>query len=171
MHPSLVDAENEFEELEMEVGHLEAALAGMTPIEELDAQQAWAATHIYGSATEKIYSGFERVMAMLASAIDRAPVTHREGWHAALLKRMAHPFPGVRDAILSKETAAQLDRLRAFRHRERNSYVSGLDLHIVVDRARDTVHGFSLLRADVRRFFDAFGNDHNPASNPTTPGR
>lgn len=171
MHPSLVDAENEFEEIETEVSHLETALAGMTPVEELDAQQAWAATHTYVSATEKIYTGFERVMAMLASAIDRAPVTHNEGWHVALLKRMAHPFPGVRAAILSKETAAELDRLRAFRHRGRNSYVSGLDLNIVVDRAQDAVRAFSLFRADVRSFFDEFGNDDNPAPKPIAPGR
>lgn len=56
-------------------------------------------------------------MARLASDIDLAPVTHSDGWHAALLRRMARPYPGVRGAILSKSTFSELDRLIGLGHR------------------------------------------------------
>lgn len=45
-----------------------------------------------------------------------------------------------------------LDRLRAFRHRERNTYGINLDFGIVVERAREAVEGFGIFRDEVRKF-------------------
>src|SRR5580700_2558498 len=75
------------------------------------------------------------------------------GWHAALLRRMAHPFPNVRKAVISDECYRQMDRLRAFRHRERNTYGTSLDFDIVVERSREAVAAFDVFHSDVRRFF------------------
>ncbi len=79
------------------------------------------------------------------------------GWHSALLRRMANPFPGLRgamisEAMISEECHRRLDRLRAFRHRERNTYGINLDFGIVVDRAREAVSAFAGFRDEIRAF-------------------
>ena len=123
---------------------------------------------VFASAAEKIYTGCERIMGRLAAEIDQSRVVHADGWHAALLRRMAHPFPGVRNAIISESCYALLDKLRAFRHRERNTYGVNLDFEIVVERAREAVLGFNLFRDEVRAFLRsahgaAFGINPPPA--------
>lgn len=155
MHPSYVDIGNEFAEIADEVHHLSNRLTRigqerLTP----GSQEEWEASLVCASAAEKIYTGCERVMARLADEIDNSHVVHADGWHAALLRRMAHPFPSVRNAIISRECYAVLDKLRAFRHRERNSYGIHLDLSVVIERAREAVAGFETFRAEVMAFLE-----------------
>ena len=104
------------------------------------------------SGVEKIYTGCERVMAMIANDIDGARIERNEGWHISLLKRMAHPFPDVRDAVISAECFRMLDQLRAFRHRERNTYGLILDRGIVLERALQTRAAFEKFRSEVTLF-------------------
>ncbi len=171
MHPSYVDIENEFSEIGVEVDHLSARLARLNQHQApADMQDKWEATVICASAAEKIYTGCERVMARLATEVDGTQVAHADGWHMALLRRMARPFPGVRGPIISGECYSVLDRLRAFRHRERNTYGINLDFGIVVERAAEAVAGFELFRAQVRAFFerrddDTEGKDEAPVPN------
>jgi hypothetical protein len=136
-----------------------------------DTQEAWEATHVCGSAAEKIYTGCERVMARLAAEVDQTPVVHPEGWHAALVRRMANPFPGVRGPIISRECHGLLDKLRAFRHRERNTYGINLDLEVVVERGNEAVSIFYRFRQEVRAFL-SHGNNDDPhrieSSDPKT---
>jgi hypothetical protein len=97
MHPIFVDIENEFSEIASEAEGLSNRLIRLDaegPL--LDFQERWEATHVCASATEKIYTGCERVMARLASEIDGSPVSHSDGWHMALLRRMARPYPDLR---------------------------------------------------------------------------
>lgn len=61
-------------------------------------------------------------MEMIASEVDHSKMDHAEGWHMSLLKRMANPYPGVRKSVISGECYKALDQLRAFRHRQRNSW-------------------------------------------------
>ena len=105
MHATSVDVENEFAAIEKEVLHLARALARLDDSHpEPDGQDAWEASHVCASATEKIYTGCERIMARLASEVDNAAVAHSDQWHVALLRRMANPYPGVRPAIISSRT-------------------------------------------------------------------
>ncbi len=153
MHPVSVDVGNELGEIAQEAARLSLRLERVG-LEHLEAgsQGEWEATLVCASAAEKIYTGCERVMARLASEVDSVPVAHSEGWHATLLRRMSHPFPQVRGPIISAECHAVLDRLRAFRHRERNTYGINLDFDVVVERAREAVEGFALFRDEVRAF-------------------
>jgi hypothetical protein len=96
-------------------------------------------------------------MATLATDIDGAPVTRSDGWHVALLRRMACPYPGLRPAIISAECFALLDKLRSFRHRERNSYGVRPDFEIVVERGREAIAGLSMFREEVLAFLSAGG--------------
>ena len=176
MYATFVDVENEFGELEEEVVRLSSFLQrrdGVDPSP--DIQSLWEAVHVCASATEKIYTGCERIMARLASEVDGAPLTHSDGWHAALLRRMAHPFPDVRKAMISDECYKSLDRLRAFRHRERNTYGTHLDFDIVVERSHEAVAAFELFRREVRSFFTDHPTDGHvdretpPVSTGETP--
>lgn len=154
MHPGYVDIENEFSEIEVEVDHLSARIARLDPREPPeDMQDRWEATVICASASEKVYTGCERVMARIATEVDGVAVSHSDGWHVALLRRMAKPYPGVRGPIISGECYAVLDKLRAFRHRERNNYGINLDFGIVVERGGEAVAGFAMFSLEVRAFF------------------
>ena len=158
MPPSFGDLEDELTEISVEVEHLATRLRKFVPGLVLgDPQERWEAAHICASATEKVYTGCERVMAWLASEIDGAPIAKSDAWHSTLLHRMANPMPPARDAILSAECYALLDRLRSFRHRERNSYGINLDLEIVLDRAAEAVTAFHIFRFDIETFLTKSG--------------
>jgi hypothetical protein len=95
-------------------------------------------------------------MARLAANIDSDPIPKGEAWHRTLLSRMSQSFRG-RNAIVSQETLALLDRMRAFRHRERNTYGFHLDTAIVLERGREVIRAYNGLADDVRRFLEARG--------------
>ena len=96
-------------------------------------------------------TGFERVMTRIVGEIDAAPIVRADRWHRSLLQQVAQPMPGRRAAVISK---ACLDRLRAFRHRERNTYGPDLDFDIILDRSAEAVAAFDVFRGEVRAFFD-----------------
>jgi hypothetical protein len=68
---------------------------------------------------------------------------------------MSSPFPGVRDRVVSVRTLALLNNLRAFRHRERNSYATTLDLGIVIERARDAIAAVEQLKSEIKPFMSS----------------
>lgn len=148
-----VDIENELADIEREVALLEEAV-NLYERRLGKGERAWDWLAVQGlaSAVEKAYAGCERAMAMIADEIDGAKVDRGRGWHVALLKRMARPFPEVRDAVISTQCYRTLDRLRAFRHRERYSYGLTLDPDIVVERARLVRPAFERFREELRDF-------------------
>lgn len=160
MPPSFGDIENELREIATEAAYLESRLAriGLVSVEH-DAQARWEATLVCASAAEKLYTGCERVMAQIVAEVDGVPVVRADGWHSALLRRVAAPFPGVREAVISGECQAVLNVMRAFRHRERNSYGIQMDFDVVVERARQAVVGFALFRAEVEGFYRHRGDE------------
>lgn len=160
MHPSYVDVANELTEVGLEVDHLSARLARLDPNATVqNPQDRWEASVICASAAEKIYTGCERVMARIATEVDGVPIAHAEGWHMAVLRRMANPYLEVRGPIISAECYLVMDKLRAFRHRERNTYGMNLDFEIVVNRATEAVAGFERFRDEVRAFFGRVKHD------------
>jgi hypothetical protein len=108
---------------------------------------------IYASASEKVYLGFERVMKIIVADVDGDPVTDRDGWHKALVRRLSEPYLDRRGPVLSARTVELIDGLRSFRHRARNSYGIDLDLAAVAARAFETIEAFGLFENDVTRFF------------------
>jgi hypothetical protein len=85
------------------------------------------------STVEKIYSGLEKCLVFIARDVDGLPIDSIAGWHKAVLLRMRAPHGDVRPAVLSPELFQHLNDLRAFRHRERNTYGSGLDMTPISD--------------------------------------
>lgn len=112
----------------------------------------WLQISGLASGVEKVYTGCERVMEQVARKIDGSPVSNEEGWHITLLRRMHNPYPGKRDPLLSEGCFKALDSLRAFRHRERNSYGTRLIPNLVVERAQEAVVAFDMFKSDVVAF-------------------
>lgn len=159
MRAIFVDLENELKEIAEEAAMLELALAAhQTMKPNLPVHMFWLQISGLASGVEKLYTGCERVMAAIASKIDESPVTHGDAWHLTLLRRMHNAFPGVRESVLSDETYRALDGLRAFRHRERNSYGTKLDPDIVEERAGEAVEAFAMFQEDFARLV----NDLDP---------
>ncbi|TCT05634.1 hypothetical protein [Aquabacter spiritensis] len=153
MRGIFVDIENEL----IDIAHEVEMLARGTEIyinqeEKAEPALAWLLVQGLASGVEKVYTGCERVMSMIARGIDNAKIETEDGWHISLLKRMAHPFPEIRPAVIEQDTYRALDRLRAFRHRQRNVYGLGLDADIVLERALETTHVFGRFRDDLEAF-------------------
>lgn len=90
-------------------------------------------------------------MSRIASEVDESPIKGGD-WHLTLLKRMANEFPGQRKAVITSTTFDALDKLRSFRHRERNSYGVKLDQEIVLERAEECLTAFSDFHSDLMTF-------------------
>jgi hypothetical protein len=67
------------------------------------------------------YSGVERIFEDIARTIDRT-VPESADWHQILLVQMSSEIPGIRPAVLDRNTRMSLDEYRAFRHVVRNIY-------------------------------------------------
>jgi hypothetical protein len=153
VHPISGEIEDELTLVAREVGHLSVLLErlGQDGPLEPESQEAWEASSLRASATEKIYTGWERVMARIAAEIDGETVKTGDGWHRALLDRVNLPFRG-RTAVLKPTTHELLDRMRAFRHRVRNTFGFELDTPIVLERASEVIRAYRGLAHDLRRF-------------------
>lgn len=97
------------------------------------------------------YSGLERIFELIAVEIDGGKLTGGD-WHAELLRQMTLDLPGMRSAVLSKQSIDQLDELRRFRHRVRNIYAANL----VPQRMQTVVETLPELWTDVRRQIEDF---------------
>jgi hypothetical protein len=120
---SSAEIEGEFDEIAWEVGRLAARLQRLDLGEILKAgsQEEWEASTACSSAIEKIYTGCERIMTVLETGDDGRKVVRECNWHRALLDRMKQPRDGA-PPVITEGTFDRLDRMPAFRHRERNSY-------------------------------------------------
>ena len=142
---ALADIGREAEKLGIALKEIRA-----TP-QSLDGAMGWLTVQGLASAIEKIYGGCERAMAILAKSVDGQAIEAGEGWHRALILRMASPFGTSRPAVLSAETVAELDKLRSFRHRERNTYGSELRGARVLEIAADAVFVPLVMASDIKR--------------------
>jgi hypothetical protein len=120
------EVEHEFETRLREAALLARVLPALRKPTD-DKAHRWIEIAGVAAAIEKIYSGCERIMILLAKQVDNAPIDRSDGWRAILLNRMAHDFPGIRGAILSADCVVGLGRFRSLRHRVRNSYGVHLD--------------------------------------------
>ena len=72
-----------------------------------------------------IYSAFDQLFEEVARFFENRIDEAR--YHADLIRRMQLEIRGIRPALLSEETASDLDELRRFRHLFRHAYATDLD--------------------------------------------
>lgn len=119
-----------------------------------DPVERWVYVNAVASGIEKVYSGIEKALVRIAREID-GHVPDGPDWHMTLLRRLSRPVPDGRPRVLSSETTRQLDRLRAFRHRERNSYVGDLQPDLVLGFAATVGTTLTAVTEDVARLQQA----------------
>lgn len=122
-----------------------------SPADPLD---QWIHLTAVASGIEHAYSGVEQVFRIVAAEIDGA-VPAGDDWHARLCALMFTPVPGLRPAVLPAALRADLDDLRAFRHRVRNLYGSELITAVVREKAARTPAIVARVRRALRAFESA----------------
>ena len=162
MQPIFVDIRNELDRVHQETKVLKQAWTRFVSEREsvfADPVLHWMAISAIGSGIEKVYSGIERILKMVASDIDSS-VPRDEAWHKTLLQRMASDLPGIRPPVIRKETLAKLDGLRSFRHRVRYSYIADLDESRLLSIAEDTFKALPEFEKDLTEFRNQLDPQH-----------
>ena len=114
---------------------------------------------------QSIYLAAENILLKIAASIDGGAPAKDENWHAALLARMAHDFPGRRPAVLSNPSLAILNELRGFRHVARNTYAHLLDHDRLISNAGLAIRLLPLLAADLDALERYMSADSDPTLN------
>lgn len=110
----------------------------------------------------------ENMLLKIAASIDGGAPAKDDNWHAALLARMAHEFPGRRPAVLSRPSLNILNELRGFRHVARNTYAHLLNHERLVANAELAIQLLPLLALDISTLerFMLSESDPKPLSSP-----
>ena len=103
-----------------------------------------------GYQLHNFYGAFEQLFEEVARFFEN----QIEGiqYHAELIRRMQLEIEGVRPALLSTETASDLDELRRFRHLFRHAYTADLDSDKVAVLAAKVV----CIQRDFTQDFERF---------------
>lgn len=99
------------------------------------------------------YGGLERLFERIAVLVDDARPAGPD-WHQTLLSQMAQEIRGVRPAVISESTRAQLDAYRSFRHVARNIYTFNLDPAKLKDLVAQAPGCFTQVQTELLAFAD-----------------
>lgn len=99
------------------------------------------------------YSGVERIFQLVATVIDGVK-PEGQHWHRALLEQMATERAGIRPAVISASTRANLDEYRGFRHVVRNVYSFTFDPARMETLVLNVRSVFEQIRAELLAFAD-----------------
>lgn len=114
-----------------------------TTTEERTVTLAYYLHNLY-SAVEDL---FEEVASTFENRVGDTGMYHRE-----LLQRMSIEVPTIRPRLLSPQSTALLDELRAFRHVFRHSYTYGLDPDRIAKLREKVLTGWETVEEDIARF-------------------
>ena len=103
-----------------------------------------------GYQLHNLYGAFEQLFEEVARFFENQIDEAR--YHADMIRRMQLEIQGIRPALLSAETASDLDELRRFRHLFRHAYAADLDPGKVADLAAKVAH----LQRNFARDFERF---------------
>jgi hypothetical protein len=153
MHPIFVDVQQDLDAARHEAVMLERATerCAIVLADSKDPVDHWIYVNAVAPGVEKVYGGIEKALVRIVRGIDRH-VPDGADWHVTLLRRVPLPFPERRPAVLSRRLAERLDVLRAFRHRERHSYVADLEPERVLGIAASVPGVVTDVVADIASF-------------------
>ena len=108
-----------------------------------------------GLMLHNAYGAMESALERLIRAMD-GDLPVGGSFHSEIIRRAAAPIEGVRPAIIGARTAAQLQKLRGFRHALRHAYDS-FDYSRAAENVPLAVEAEQALRADLEAFAAAVG--------------
>ena len=103
-----------------------------------------------GYQIHNLYGAFEQLFEEVARFFENQIDEAR--YHADMIRRMQLEIQGIRPALLSAETASDLDELRRFRHLFRHAYTADLDPDKVAALAAKAVY----IQRDFTQDFERF---------------
>ena len=103
-----------------------------------------------GYQLHNLYGAFEQLFEEIARFFENQIDEAR--YHADMIRRMQLEIQGIRPALLSAETASDIDELRRFRHLFRHAYAADLDPDKVANLAAKAVR----IQRDFARDFERF---------------
>lgn len=114
-----------------------------------------------GSILHDFYSGIEKIFQRVALEID-GEIPKGEDWHVDFLKRMSADIPQVRQAVITRKLADELEEYLRFRHLFRNIY--GFELRwerceALAKKVPDILQKFTSELEDFFRFLDTLGEN------------
>jgi hypothetical protein len=157
MHPSFARVRRRLDDLREAFDRLTAVEAEIVPVLAATPGEAAAVARnmLRGSGVEGIYSGIEGVLKALLVAADGDVFSEGGAWHARLLAQAAEAGEH-RPPIISRSAFDGLDRLRAFRHVERNTYAHLLQAGDVERNLQLLLTVFPVFEAEVSTFLSGF---------------
>lgn len=93
-----------------------------------------------------IYNAIEDLLRLVAAHFEN------QISDSALLQHMTQPVPGVRPALLTKDTFRLLNALRGFRHFFRHAYIATVDPVQLQSNLHKAQQAYQLLHNDVSHF-------------------
>lgn len=93
-----------------------------------------------------IYNAIEDLLRLVAAHFEN------QISDSALLQRMMQPVPGVRPALLTKDTFRLLNALRGFHHFFRHAYIATVDPVQLQSNLHKARQAYQLLHNDVSHF-------------------
>lgn len=130
-----------------EIDGLEEEIQNIEPVDK-------EKTVYLGYSLHNIYCAFEDLFKEIAKTFENQ-IEDPSRYHRALLKRMTLEVPGIRPALLSRETHKVLDELRRFRHMFRHAYTYELESRKVRDLQLCLLSGYDKIISDMD-FFMSF---------------
>jgi hypothetical protein len=97
------------------------------------------------------YSGIERIFEDIARTIDRT-IPESSDWHQRLLFQMTAEIPGIRPAVIGRDTRLGLDDYRAFRHVVRHVYAFNFRPNRLHELVQGLPGGFGAVQNDLAAF-------------------
>ncbi len=121
------------------------------------------------SGIEGVYTGMENVLKELLAVADGGVFSSSESYHAQLLAQAAQKTDS-REPVLDGDLYDKIDRLRAFRHRERTNYRHVLRDDLVKENFKLLVDTFPVFERQVQSFIAELENKPKDGDE-AVPGR
>lgn len=106
-----------------------------------------------GAILHDFYTGIEHIFETIAPELNGG-LPAGESWHRELLTSMTLDLPGIRPALIRKETARLLDEFLRFRHLFRNLYGFELEWPRVRELLTRLPAVWSEVDTDLERFLE-----------------
>lgn len=123
--------------------------------------------YMIGTMLHHAYSGIESALERLIRAVDGDLPNASSTFHADLIRRAATPIDGLRPAIIAKETAEDLHRLRRFRHAFRHIY-EGYEYARAAENVAVAERSLPRFTAEVTAFARSIGMVDDPGGDAVT---
>lgn len=104
-----------------------------------------------GYLLHNLYCALEDLFQEIARIFENQ-IEDPERYHHELLKRMGFEVPGIRPALLSRQSSVVLDDLRSFRHVFRHAYTHELDQEKLAALKAGLAKGWLSVLRDMNRF-------------------